>query len=523
MACVAGAIHRRAAPAAGRTPLRARDVPIATHTPYSSCTRFRGTTMRHVHAVSLLLLALVPAAQAAQVQFDPAFATDGFDFFSNPTGDISTVAHVPGFEGESYAILRRRSSDPAVCPAQRTCVTIVHYVGGVRIGAVDVAPAIQFTQLNDAAFDGEGRIVLVGSIALTAPDVDFRVARVWGSSGAADTSFSGDGVANVAFDLGGGFIDAARAVAIDGGRIVVAGTVQRSADDADFGVARLLGDGTLDTSFSSDGKREIFFNLHPDLPFDTASSVAITPDGKILVGGEALDSSSNTNRVALARLNDNGTLDASFCEVACNFSDVYPTINSGRRVIFYGDATPPLSTSLDALDVHADGTFLTAGSAEIEVGVETGYVQMFDANGQWLTETLTNGGNDGEARINGVHWEDHDDPASGVIVTGVTGAQLGWFFAQRLQPDLAPSAGWGNGGPGDSVMLWWGTQFGGDVGNNTSARSAIASDGRILLGGSYRAGSVAADDRAIVTQIVPLSAALPIFADGFEGDIIIGR
>lgn len=487
--------------------------------------------MRHLCPAPLLLAALVLATvvlasplQAARIQFDPAFADGGFDRHVNATGDIRTVAHIPGFEGESYAILARRSSDPSLCPAQRVCVTLVHYVDGAVASSVDIDPAIQFSQLSDAAFDGEGRIVLAGTIALTTPDTDFRVARVWGSSGAPDTSFSSDGVVNVAFDLGGGNIDNARAVAIDsGGRIVVAGAVQRDNDsDSDFGVARLLSDGTLDTSFSGDGKREIFFNLDATFPFDAANEVDITPDGRILVGGEALDGGDNVNRVALARLNDNGTLDASFCEIACNYSDAYPTINSGRRVIFYGNATPPLSTSLSAMAIDDAGRIVTAGSAEIEAGIESGYVQVFAPDGEWLLEAFANGGSDGEATINGVHWEDRGNPASGVIVTGVTGAVHGLFFAQRLESDLSPSADWGYVGPDDSVLSWWGTQLGGDVGDNSSASSSIASDGRILVGGSYRAGSVANDDRAIVAQLVPL-VVLPIFGDGFEGDMVIGR
>jgi hypothetical protein len=59
-----------------------------------------------------------------------------------------------------------------------------------------------------------------------------------------DPSFSGDGRAITAFDLGGRLNDAAVDMAIDSqGRIIVAGEVERAGGDIDFGVARYLPNG----------------------------------------------------------------------------------------------------------------------------------------------------------------------------------------------------------------------------------------------------------------------------------------
>lgn len=65
------------------------------------------------------------------------------------------------------------------------------------------------------------------------------------------------------------------------GRIVVVGNTGPL--NADFAVARLLPDGTLDTEFTDTGVMSIGFSHLTDI----AENVAITPDGKIVVSGQA--------------------------------------------------------------------------------------------------------------------------------------------------------------------------------------------------------------------------------------------
>ena len=61
------------------------------------------------------------------------------------------------------------------------------------------------------------------------------------------------------------------------GRIVVVGYVA----GGDFGVARYLAQGSLDTSFGAAGVLELdFFG-----GFDTADAILAQPDGKIVVAG----------------------------------------------------------------------------------------------------------------------------------------------------------------------------------------------------------------------------------------------
>jgi uncharacterized delta-60 repeat protein len=93
--------------------------------------------------------------------------------------------------------------------------------------------------------------------------------------GSLDLSFSGDGMSTIAFGSEG---DEASSVAIQqDGKIVVVGFTE-TGGNADFAIARFNSDGTLDNTFSGDGKQTIAFGSFSDI----GKSVAIQNDGKIV-------------------------------------------------------------------------------------------------------------------------------------------------------------------------------------------------------------------------------------------------
>jgi len=118
----------------------------------------------------------------------------------------------------------------------------------------------------------------------------------FGSGGWGMTNFSGGN-------------DSASGVAIQSnGDIVVVGTTSNpaSTQGTNFAVARYLPNGTLDTSFAGTGKVSTdFFGAN-----DSASGVAIQPNGNIVVVGTATNGT--VTEFALARYLPNGTLDPSF-------------------------------------------------------------------------------------------------------------------------------------------------------------------------------------------------------------------
>jgi uncharacterized delta-60 repeat protein len=147
---------------------------------------------------------------------------------------------------------------------------------------------------NAVALQGDGKIVTVGRAGGDDGRDAFGLAR-YNPSGALDASFAGDGRQTTAF---GSFAQASDVAIQANGKIVAVGRGRTS----DFAVARYNLNGTLDTSFSGDGKQTTDF-----AGTDDADGVALQGDGKIVVAGADGGSS-----FALARYNANGTLDASF-------------------------------------------------------------------------------------------------------------------------------------------------------------------------------------------------------------------
>jgi uncharacterized delta-60 repeat protein len=126
---------------------------------------------------------------------------------------------------------------------------------------------------------------------------DFVTKRLT-ASGGLDPTFTGGGTSVVDF---GGNDAVNNMVRQPDGKLVLVGST--SGGGGDFAIARLNSNGTPDTSFSGDGKQTVTFGGN-----DAAQGVAIAPGGKIVVTGQGGASSD----VAVARLNANGTLDASF-------------------------------------------------------------------------------------------------------------------------------------------------------------------------------------------------------------------
>ena len=104
-----------------------------------------------------------------------------------------------------------------------------------------------------------------------------------------------------------GSIEDARGMVIQpDGKIVVAGFVAHpSSGESDFGCVRFLPDGELDPSFGVNGHTT--FSFHNN---DTATSVALQPDGKIVVAGYT--GSGDGVNFLVARFLPNGTLDNTF-------------------------------------------------------------------------------------------------------------------------------------------------------------------------------------------------------------------
>jgi uncharacterized delta-60 repeat protein len=139
------------------------------------------------------------------------------------------------------------------------------------------------------ALGPDGSIVLAGRITTECcSGGSFGVVRLT-PDGALDPSFSGDGTATVGFDGVAYFGDSAGAVVVQPNKkIVVVGRSMQPPTITDFALARFLPDGTLDASFSGDGRLLTVFDYWPGSPGSSeASAVALAPNGAIVAAGYA--------------------------------------------------------------------------------------------------------------------------------------------------------------------------------------------------------------------------------------------
>lgn len=159
---------------------------------------------------------------------------------------------------------------------------------------------------NDYASDivrqGDGKLLVSG---VGGPAEDFALAR-FNADGTLDTNFGG-GDGKVTTDFGDYDWSSRLALQQDGKIVAVGGTFFGGvpANESDFAVARYQSNGSLDTGFSGDGKATLGFD-----GFDSASSVAIQPNGKVVVGGTGV--LAGKMHVTLVRYLANGTLDPGF-------------------------------------------------------------------------------------------------------------------------------------------------------------------------------------------------------------------
>ncbi len=237
-------------------------------------------------------------------------------------------------------------------------------------GTITTSVGLANNEAFAVAVQADGRAVSVGT-AWNGSNEDFAVVR-YNLNGTLDTSFGFGG--KVLTSVGPG-IDNANSVAIQpDGKILVAGYAYNAAGDADFAVVRYNTNGTLDLSFNVTGKAVFAFGTSADI----GQSLAIQPDGKIVVAGYSQVGSNY--QFALARINTNGTLDSSFNTTGKVLTIVGSSSAFAKSVsvqpngkILVAGSSSSGSTNVFAMarynpDGSLDGSFGTSGMATTSVG-----------------------------------------------------------------------------------------------------------------------------------------------------------
>jgi uncharacterized delta-60 repeat protein len=302
-----------------------------------------------------------------------------------------------------------------------------------------------FEFAKDVSIQEDGKIILVGWVETR--ELKFAVAR-FSSDGTADTSFSGNGRVTINFDPA---FEEANAVAVQpgDGKILIAGT---SGANARFAVARFNPDGTLDPSFSGDGKAST--NFAPGL--DEAEGIALQPNGKILLGGGTGDF-----KFGVARFNPDGSRDTSFGRdgrATVNFTTAPVELDVATEVRLQGDRKIVLGGIVGANDTKfALARFNRGGGLD----------RSFSGNGKARTNIT-----EGDDQAFGLVIQP-DDKLILVGTAGFSGSDSE-FALVRYEPDGGLDESFGGDGQ-VTTNFTQGDESGWDV--------ALQDDGKIVMSG----------------------------------------
>ncbi len=178
------------------------------------------------------------------------------------------------------------------------------------------------------ALQNDGKILVAG-YSWSGTDNDFALIR-YNSNGSLDTTFDSDGIVTVNFGVTSN--DRAFSVAVQSDdKIVVSGYNTNTVSNRDFASVRYQSNGTLDPTFGTNG----IVSTPIALGGDEAQSVVIQNDGKILVAGFSFNFS--TRVFALIRYNSNGTLDNSFDSDGIATTSISNNDDAGYSVALQSD------------------------------------------------------------------------------------------------------------------------------------------------------------------------------------------
>jgi uncharacterized delta-60 repeat protein len=444
--------------------------------------------------IASVLFGLLPHASATGSHLDPRFAGDGklLTDFSGLADSVADLAIQPDGKiiaaGSTYQMTGNHTSFAlARYNANGTLDTTFSGDGKVTtdIGTTGGGSAV--------ALQADGKILVAGYAASGGVD-QFAVVR-YTTAGVVDTTFSG-GSALTQFTFGSDSTAFATDITVQpDGNIVVAGYVRGTINSQtvyDWAIARYSPSGTLDSTFSSDGKVNIDFNLNLVTAFEGASSVAFTGN-KIVVGGTA--SPGGDSNFGLARLNTDGSLDTTFDGDGKVTTDFINGSNDRAR----------------GLAVQSDGKVVLAGSSE--TGNSVFALARYNTNGSLDTSF------DGDGKLTTNLVGTSGEVVSGVAIQGdgkilAVGDLLVDPVLVRYNSNGSLDANFGQAGIVSTDL------------NNGSIDDlgtlALQTDGKIIAAGTSRVMAASNGDFALVRYLPNIDGKFDFDGDS-KADISVYR
>lgn len=179
-----------------------------------------------------------------------------------------------------------------------------------NVGYNTFAPGPLHDNINRVAIQASGKVVFAGqsnSNNTSFSSLDVVVGRTQ-LDGTLDMTFGVNGYFTLTNNGGSDF--AYDMEILPNGKIIIGGGFSITAANTSFLVIRLNADGTPDTTFGNNGYVTIDF----DQGEDYCRKVFPQPDGSIICVGWASISGFTYNRIAVCKVNENGTQDMTFGE-----------------------------------------------------------------------------------------------------------------------------------------------------------------------------------------------------------------
>ncbi|MET0752072.1 MAG: FG-GAP-like repeat-containing protein [Pyrinomonadaceae bacterium] len=182
---------------------------------------------------------------------------------------------------------------------------------------------------QDIEIAADNKIYIAGNSLFVPPNPGIQLARI-NADGTADTSFGNNGVV-----LAGIHGDTDQIALQPDGKIVVSARSWR--DPSSAWIFRFNTDGSIDSGFGTGGIRELIISNSGSIFM--GGGVAVQPDGKIVLAGYARTNGMGfgNSGLMLARLNPDGSTDASFSGGNIVIHDLSATMDRATDIALQGD------------------------------------------------------------------------------------------------------------------------------------------------------------------------------------------
>lgn len=161
------------------------------------------------------------------------------------------------------------------------------------------------TTANAIVIQTDGKIVVVGTKTYIDRKTDFILFR-FHQDGTLDEEFGNSGLVSTNFVARDEYPKFVKLQS--DGKIIAGGDVEERNGIHDYVIARYNTNGSLDSSFGSEGK--VFFDVN--ISSEIADNIILQSDGKILVIGSIYKRGTIESCILLVRFNKDGTLDNTF-------------------------------------------------------------------------------------------------------------------------------------------------------------------------------------------------------------------